>query len=119
VARVVSQEAEVDRAIGVTIKDLLSIVSALGDMVREAGDDDAWRARHTSIGRRKAALLSRKRGQWSLTPFKRPRSLVALFWEESLVAVDYGGLGGVHAAARDPNSEVVEQRVSNGCDDER
>jgi hypothetical protein len=47
VARGIREKAKVEFAIGVTIKHLLPIVSALGDMVWDTCDNDAVRAGHT------------------------------------------------------------------------
>jgi hypothetical protein len=49
VAREVFQEAEIELAIGVAIKDLLSIVSALCNVMRKARKDDAWSAGHMEL----------------------------------------------------------------------
>lgn len=44
---VLFQESEVEEVVGVCEEDLLLIVAALGDVVGEAGDDDARNSRHT------------------------------------------------------------------------
>ncbi len=44
---VLGEEAEEEVAVAVGVEDLLAGVAALGEVVREAGDDDAWAAGHT------------------------------------------------------------------------
>jgi hypothetical protein len=41
------EEAEEEVAVAVGVEDLLAGVTALGEVVGEAGDDDAWAAGHT------------------------------------------------------------------------
>jgi hypothetical protein len=44
---VLGEEAEEKVAVAVGVVDLLAGVAALGEVVGEAGDDDAWAAGHT------------------------------------------------------------------------
>ena len=44
---VLGEEAEEEVAVAVGVEDLLAGVAALGEVVGEAGDDDAWAAGHT------------------------------------------------------------------------
>ena len=44
---VLGEEAEEEVAVAVGVEDLLAGIAALGEVVGEAGDDDAWAAGHT------------------------------------------------------------------------
>ena len=63
VSRELGEELEVEPAILVTIKDLLSVVSALRDMMRDTGHNESWWSWHNKEVRSRRGLSHRIR--WS------------------------------------------------------